>query len=266
MVKDLRRTLTFSCEDSNLIGTLDDGTATAGLLIVSGGNEVRSGAHRGMAELAATLANDGWPVFRFDRRGVGDSEGHNAGFESSAPDIAAALTAFRSACPQLTRIVAFGNCDAATALVLHAPAIDSRVLANPWIIEPTDDLPPPAAIRDRYAKRLRDPKAWVALVSGKLDIAALARGVRKLLASSPARPESLAARVMTELARAPIPTKILLATGDATAIAFDAEWRKAPIAAIAAIAVARLASPSHSFADDRDFAALVALLTSSLRG
>src|SRR3546814_6776173 len=66
-----------------------------GLLIVAGGNELRSGAHRGMAKLAARLARDGFPVFRFDRRGVGDSEGENGGFLSSGPDIAEAVAAFQ---------------------------------------------------------------------------------------------------------------------------------------------------------------------------
>src|SRR3546814_5025865 len=82
-----------------------------GLLIVSGGNELRSGAHRGMAKLAARLARDGFPVFRFDRRGVGDSEGENGGFLSSGPDIAEAVAAFLRASPGLRRIVALGNCD-----------------------------------------------------------------------------------------------------------------------------------------------------------
>src|SRR3546814_2970923 len=91
-----------------------------GLLIVSGGNELRSCAHRGMAKLAARLARDGFPVFRFDRRGVGDSEGENGGFLSLGPDIAEAVAAFLRANQGLRRLAAIGNCDAATALeTLH---------------------------------------------------------------------------------------------------------------------------------------------------
>ncbi len=57
------------------MGTLDDAPGTTGLLIVSGGNEVRAGAFAGQARLAAEIAAAGHPVFRFDRRGVGDSTG-----------------------------------------------------------------------------------------------------------------------------------------------------------------------------------------------
>ena len=110
----MRRIVQLICEEATLFGTLDEGVSTTGLLIVSGGNEIRIGAHRGMTELAQKIASSGYAVFRFDRRGVGDSDGENNGFGSSEPDIGAALAAFRTACPHINRVVAFGNCDAAT--------------------------------------------------------------------------------------------------------------------------------------------------------
>ena len=144
----MRRLLSFPCEGATLAATLDEAPGATGLLIVSGGNEIRIGAHRGMAKLAADVAGTGYPVFRFDRRGIGDSEGDNGGFLSSAPDIAAAVATFRAQCPALARIVAFGNCDAASALVIHRiDGIDALVLANPWVIEAKDDMPAPAAIK-----------------------------------------------------------------------------------------------------------------------
>ncbi|NWO81810.1 hypothetical protein, partial [Escherichia coli] len=80
-----------------------------------------------------------------------DSTGANGGYESSAADIAAAAQAFRET--GVERIVAFGNCDAATALAFfHAPAgIDTLLLANPWTVETADEMPPAAAIRAHYA-------------------------------------------------------------------------------------------------------------------
>ncbi|WP_443018676.1 hypothetical protein [Sphingomonas sp. 7/4-4] len=95
----MRKLIEFPCAGETLFGTLDEAPGTTGLLIVSGGNEIRVGAHRGMALLAGRLAEAGHPVFRFDRRGVGDSSGENHGFESSPDDIAAAAAAFRQAAP-----------------------------------------------------------------------------------------------------------------------------------------------------------------------
>ena len=124
--------LTFHCEGSTLAATLDTAPLTTGLLLVSGGNEIRSGAFRGQARLAQTIAKRGFPVFRYDRRGVGDSEGENLGFEHSAPDTRAALEAFRAIAPQINRVVALGNCDAASALMLAGGAgCDGLVLSNP---------------------------------------------------------------------------------------------------------------------------------------
>src|SRR5204862_199686 len=64
----MRRLISFPCEDATLVGTLDEGSSDTGLLIVSGGNEPRMGAHRGQAMLAARIAARGYSVFRFDRR------------------------------------------------------------------------------------------------------------------------------------------------------------------------------------------------------
>src|SRR3546814_18501670 len=92
-----------------------------GLLIVSGGNELRLGAPRGMAKLAARLARDGFPAFSSDRLGAGDSEGEYGGFLSSGLDIDEQDTAFLRQSPGLTRLLALGTCAAATALALvHA--------------------------------------------------------------------------------------------------------------------------------------------------
>src|SRR3546814_10409691 len=99
----MRHHLTFACEGAALAATLDEAPGTTGLLIVSGGNEIRSGAHRGMAMLSQRIAAAGHPVLRFDRRGIGDSDGSNGGLEPSDPDIAAALAAFRADQPHALR-------------------------------------------------------------------------------------------------------------------------------------------------------------------
>lgn len=241
----MRRLIAFPCEQETLIGSLDEATGPVGVLIVSGGNEIRAGAHRGMATLARRVAAAGAPVFRFDRRGVGDSSGENRGFRSSGPDIAAAAATFRTEAG-VTRVIGFGNCDAASALALfgRAAGIDAVMLANPWTVEPVDDLPPPAAIRARYAQRLRDPAALRRLVSGRVSLSKLARGMRRIAATqTPASP--LAATIASWSGDA----TVVLASGDATAIAYDAA---APTTAPATI---RLDTASHSFADTSDLLA-----------
>ena len=255
----MRRALSFECEGATLVATLDEADGPSGLLIASGGNEIRSGAHRGMAKLAADIASAGHPVFRFDRRGVGDSEGDNGGFGSSGPDLRAALAAFRAQYPHVNRIVAFGNCDAATALALHDVAVDARLLANPWVIASTDELPPPAAIKARYSQKMRDPAAWRALLTGKVDMAKLAKGLGRLAAAKPPAPDSLADQTVHAIEASAVPTVILLATGDATAVAFTDVWRGDP-----AVRVVRVESASHSFAGEKDYAVLITELRTLL--
>lgn len=249
----MRRLISLSCEGDTLAATLDEAPGKTGLLIVSGGNEIRIGAHRGMALLAARVARAGHPALRFDRRGIGDSTGSNGGFESSAGDIAAAARALREAGAE--RILAFGNCDAATALALfHVGAgIDALLLANPWAIEQTDEMPPAAAIRSHYAAKLRDPREWLRLLRGGVNIAKLLKGLRKASQKPPEQPDGLATRLAVALGSAEVPVTILLAKGDNTAIAFaDAFKGPAFEAARARTKVEILDSASHSFASATD--------------
>ncbi|MGR6328246.1 hydrolase 1, exosortase A system-associated [Sphingomonas sp. XXL09] len=254
----MRSVITFACAGETLFATLDAAPGTTGLLIVSGGNEIRVGAHRGMAQLAAAVAAAGHPVFRYDRRGVGDSGGVNGGFLSSEADLTAAVAAFRSAQPQIETLVGFGNCDGATTLALYgrAAGIDRVLLANPWVVEDADDgLPPQAAIRARYAARLRDPAAWWRLVSGGIDVRKAVSGLRKI--TTPAAETSLARRVTAAIGDWGGSAHILLAEGDATAIAFRA--------AAPEVAAEMVATASHSFARDGDQAALLAAVLRVLR-
>jgi exosortase A-associated hydrolase 1 len=221
-----RRHIAFDCAGSALVGTLDEASGTAGLLIVSGGNETRAGAFSGNAHLAARIAAAGHPVLRFDRRGVGDSEGVNMGFRHSAEDIAAALAAFRAECPSLTHIVAFGNCDAASALMLAGGAgCDGLVLSNPWTFEEdqADAPPPPATIRARYAEKLKNPRELLRLFKGQIDFAKLLRGLAGAARPS-AAPSGLAGAMGASLGRFAGPTRILVAERDRTGQAFLAGW------------------------------------------
>lgn len=219
-----RRHVTFECESSLLLGTLDEAEGSTGLLLVTGGNEIRSGAWDGQAKFAARIAAAGFPVFRFDRRGVGDSEGANAGFRGSAPDIAAALAAFRAECPGLSRIVGMGNCDAASALMLNYGAgLDALVLCNPWTIEDNNAPPPPAAVRDHYRRRLTDPAAIRRLLTGGVSLRKLAASLFKAAAPPPS-PSGLTSEMADGISGFAGPVRFLLAGRDRTAQAFLSNW------------------------------------------
>lgn len=233
-----RRHVTFNCEAAMLVGTLDPAPGRTGLLIVSGGNELRSGPWGSQAQIAEKVALAGFPAFRFDRRGVGDSAGENGSFAASGPDIAAAIAAFRAHVPTLKRIVAFGNCDAASALMLAGGAgLDGLVLANPWTFEPAaavaevaEGTPaptpmPPSVLRRHYLKRLTDPRALWRLLTGKVQVGQMAASLAEA-ARTDAPPSSLARQMAAGLGDFGGPVTILLAQNDRTAQAFLANWDK----------------------------------------
>ncbi|MHA7818481.1 MAG: hydrolase 1, exosortase A system-associated [Erythrobacter sp.] len=221
----------FGCGSLKLGGTLDTAPGSTGLLLVSGGNEIRSGAFSGQSHLAARIAKKGFPVFRYDRRGVGDSEGENRGFRSSAGDIQCALKAFRGMVPSMDRVIAFGNCDAASALMLTGgDGLDGLVLSNPWIIERGQEVSEepvhvPEAIRSRYVEKLKNPREIARLLRGGVDLGKLARGLKDSFGPSPA-PTGLAQEMRQGLAGFDGLVAILLATADRTAQLFEAAWEK----------------------------------------
>ena len=259
-----RLQFTFGCGSLKLAGSLDTAPGTTGLLLVSGGNEIRSGAFSGQSLLAARIAKAGFPVFRFDRRGVGDSEGENRGFRSSARDISSALEAFRAMAPQMTRVFGFGNCDAASALMLQGDeGFDGLVLSNPWTIEEDDedsDEPQhsPDAIRARYVAKLKDPRELARLLRGGVDLGKLTRGVVASLRPSPP-PSSLAEEMRDKLDGFDGSVHILLATADRTAQMFEAAWDKADPR------IARCEGAGHAYVEPEHRAWLETRILAALR-
>ncbi len=223
-----RRHCTFACEGAQLIGSIDEADGSTGLLIVSGGNEIRAGAFSGQAQLAARIAEAGFPVFRFDRRGVGDSEGANGEFTQSGRDIAAAHAAFRDECPQVKRIVALGNCDAASALMLARGAgADGLILSNPWTFEDGEDAQElPDAVRDHYRRRLADPAAVKRLLTGKVSLSSLVGSLKNALAPAPP-PSGLVQDMAAGIAGFSGEIAFLVAERDRTGQAFLSAWDKA---------------------------------------
>lgn len=241
--------LCFPCEGERLGGWLHPGEGHTGIVIVQGGGQTRFGPHRLFARLAGELAAAGHPVLRFDRRGIGDSGGTDAGFERSGPDIAAALTALRDACPRVEKTMGIGLCDGATSLLLAKASFDRLVLLNPWAIE-EQGAPSAGADRAHYARRLRQPGNWRRLLTGKVNpfpaIGALVR---------PGRPTPLSpleARVRTALNGLDYAPLIVLSDRDRTAAHFAATAGKG--------IPARSLQADHAFSRQAEFRELSALL------
>lgn len=255
----------FGCRGLKLAGSLDTAPGVTGLLIVNGGNEIRSGAFSGQSQLAARIAKKGFPVFRFDRRGTGDSEGENRGFRKSSGDIEAALEAFRAMAPQVERVFAFGNCDAASALMLMEGArFDGLVLSNPWTIEESatdtaETKHSPDAIRSRYAAKLKDPREIGRLLKGGVNFRKLAQGIKASLRAAPA-PTSLAQDMRAGIAVFEGKAHILLAEGDRTAQLFESSWDKNDPR------IQRCAGAGHSYVEPEHRAWLEEQILSALRG
>ena len=255
----------FGCGSLKLAGSLDTAPGNTGLLLVSGGNEVRSGAFSGQARLAAKISAKGFPVFRYDRRGIGASEGENRGFRSTAGDIRAALEAFHGMVPQMDRVFAFGNCDAASALMLNSgEGLEGLILSNPWTIEDyqadTSDVPQhtPDAIRSRYAEKLKNPSEILRLLKGGVDLGKLARGLISSFRSDP-EPSTLAQEMMVGLEGYEGHVSILLATADRTAQLFEASWDKNDPR------IARCDGAGHAYVEDDQQDWLEAQILAALR-
>lgn len=253
----MRRLLSFACEGAALGATLDAAPGATGLLIVTGGSQTRIGSHRMFERLAASITEAGFPCFRFDRRGVGDSEGEDPGYRGSAPDIAAAVQAFRAESPQMTRLLGFGLCDGGTALALFGAeaGVDALLLANPWFIEAEADAPPAAAIKQHYREQLFSAEGWRKLLSGSVSYKKMFKGIMKIASPPPA---DLAAEVQRALSARPLPLRMLLARRDNTAIAAADIWKSPAYRSLRERNSAPhfVESDSHTFARQGDEAAL----------
>lgn len=260
----MRRLTSFACQGEILAASLDDAGGATGVLLVIGGSQTRIGSHRMYERLAKALAEAGFPCFRYDRRGVGDSSGSDPGYRGSGPDLAAAAAAFRTESPVLTRLIGFGLCDGASALALFGggAGLDGLILVNPWLVEATEeDSPPPVAIRHHYWNRLTSREGWQKILYGAVNWRKLVRGIRK--AAAPARRAPLAADIATALRNTALPTYLVLAKDDATAVAAEAELKAAAFGGLIAGREA-IDTDSHTFARPNDEAALLAAVERAL--
>lgn len=163
------RPTVFDCQGDRLIGVacVPPKPPTTGVLIIVGGPQYRAGSHRQFTLLARALADDGVASFRFDYRGVGDSEGEMRDFEFIDADVRAAIDAFQRLVPEVTRIVIWGLCGAADAALYYGhtdPRVKRMILLNPWAH--TESGAAQARLKHYYLERLTQKSFWLKLFSG----------------------------------------------------------------------------------------------------
>ncbi len=174
--------IVFDCAGDALVGVVHkpDTPGDTGVLVVVGGPQYRVGSHRQFLQLARALARAGFPVLRFDYRGMGDSEGEFRGFEAASQDIAAALDAFQEAVPGIRNIALWGLCDGASAILFYAgqdPRVSRVVLLNPWVR--TEEGQARAMLRHYYVGQLMNRQFWGKLLSGEVPIGPALRDFAK---------------------------------------------------------------------------------------
>ena len=164
----------FGCEGEELSGVLHRGRTGAKVgivVVVAGGPQYRAGAHRQFVMLARMFAGHGFPVLRFDLRGMGDSSGDYLGYHYSRSDIRAAVDELQRLAPGVEQVMLFGECESASGILFYAyqdPRVHKVALANPWVR--TDEGRAEAILKHYYRDRLLSRKFWLDMVRGRLRV------------------------------------------------------------------------------------------------
>lgn len=261
---------TFPCQGLDLVGILHPAEtpepARIGVLVVVGGPQYRVGSGRQFVDLARALSARGFPVMRFDYRGMGDADGGRADFENADHDIRAAIDAFMARVPGLDGVVLWGLCDGASAILFYAhtdPRIKGIVILNPWVR--TAATAAKAYLKHYYVARLKDPAFWRGLVRGETAIGPAIRSwlgmARQATTGGGAKGEtgvqscraqgSLPDRMAAGLREYRGPVLLVLSGDDLTAREFEeaarasALWRR--LLAEKRVTTSRLAESDHTF-------------------
>ncbi len=205
--------VTFLCQDAELAGVIHRGNTHSPLgvlIVVAGGPQYRVGAHRQFVSMARMFAANGYPVMRFDLRGMGDSSGAHVGYEQSGPDVRAAIDTFFRYEPQLKEVALFGECESASGILFYASQ-DARVhriaLANPWVRTP--GVQAEAILKHYYLDRLWSREFWLSVRAGEYKFAASVRSFISVFAAflrNRLKPRK-AAREQEEFDNLPLPSR-----------------------------------------------------------
>ncbi len=177
---------------SPLVGMLHPATGkqeTGVLMMVAGGPQYRIGGHRQMVIWARKLSSRGFPVFRFDFAGMGDSYGKYVEFEDTENDIRDALTRFFEEVPSLKRVVLWGECNASSSSLLFAykdQRVKGIVMINPWVR--TEQGQAKAVVKHYYLDRLKQRSFWLKVLTLKFDLIGSMKSAMKMISLASGAP------------------------------------------------------------------------------
>ncbi len=239
------------------------------VLIIVGGPQYRAGGHRYFVTLARTLAENGYPVMRFDYRGMGDSDGHYPGFENLTGDIKTAIDALFESCPTIEAVALWGLCNAASASAFYGhqdPRVSHIIMLNPWAHD--ENAYDKVLLRHYYVRRLFDKGFWKNLTRGRvrlLDFPKLvwkiaSRKLQNIFSRQPTdtaseQTSSLARHIVSSMKKFNGPIQLVLSGNDLTAKEFEQEvkplkmWDE--ITARPHFSCLRIDDADHTFSDPR---------------
>lgn len=200
VVQVITKAVSFHCESCRLFGMLHlppDHVLRhkTGIILLNPGPTDRSGPHRLYIKLAVKLAAQGYPVLRFDARGVGDSEGEwREDIEGATilniwkeihqgiwiPDAQAAIEFLCQAVPEVGRVILGGLCGGAITALLagaaHPSVAGLLMMGTPLTLGDrvgnVEALPNETIKQEtmNFYRKLASPKAWVRFISCQTDV------------------------------------------------------------------------------------------------
>ena len=175
--------------DGRLFGILTRPARDAGkpaVVVFNAGSVHRVGPNRITLDIVRALAARGYPSFRFDLEGLGDSPGgerENHPYPHTATRDAHEAIRYLRLAHGLRRFVALGLCSGAytafrMALEGTGRGVESLVMINPltWRYQEGMSLATVSRVMDQqaYQRSMRDARRWLKLLRGQVDVRRLA--------------------------------------------------------------------------------------------
>jgi alpha-beta hydrolase superfamily lysophospholipase len=198
----LKETALLFGDGARLFGVLTEPQGTPRrdrpvLCFLNVGSNHHVGPHRMNVELARELASRGYPSFRFDAAGLGDSRVEPGVRENriytkdSIADVKSAMTLLGEVCGA-RRFVLVGLCSGAY-LAFHTTIVDPRVvgqvLLSPYAFEWEEGDPVTPTMRKPfrstrfYTRALFDHRVWLRALRGDVELRAIAGALLERLQS-----------------------------------------------------------------------------------